>query len=112
VLAYLPRAIWGDAKAAAADAGVPPRRTQSGQRDTSRLSKQGQARLRRYLFVAATVAIRHDPDLAAFHTRLQPRGKAKRSATGAVMHKLLRRIMGRRRAFSAEQAPVPTALAA
>ncbi len=112
VLAYLPRAIWGDAKAAAAYAGVHPRREQSGQRATSRLSKQGHARLRRYLFVAATVAIRHDPDLAAFHTRLQTRGKVKRSATCAVMHKLLRRMMGRLRAYYATQSTAPAALAA
>lgn len=112
VLAYLPRDIWGNAKAAAAYAGVHPRREQSGQRDTSRLSKQGHARLRRYLFVAATVAIRHDPDLAAFHTRLQTRGKVKRSATCAVMHKLLRRMMGRLRAYYATQSTAPAALAA
>lgn len=62
--------------------------------------------------MAATVAIRHDPDLTAFHTRLQQRGKAYRSATCAVMHKLLRRMMGRLRAFYAAQAATPTALAA
>lgn len=101
VLAYLPREIWGDAKAAAAYAGVHPRREQSGQRDRSRLSKQGHARLRRYLYVAAVVAVRHDPDLAAFRDRLQARGKAKQSALCAVMHKLLRRMMGRLRAFAA-----------
>lgn len=112
VLAYLPRPIWGDAKAAAAYAGVHPRRQQSGQRDTSRLSKQGHARLRRYLYLAATIAIRHDADLATFHARLQDRGKAYRSATCAVMHKLLRRMMGRLRAFYADQAAATLPLAA
>ena len=112
VLAYLPRAIWGNAKAVAAYAGVHPRRIQSGQRDTSQLSKQGHARLRRYLYVAASVAIRYDADLAAFHTRLQTRGKAARSATCAVMHKLLRRMMGRLRAFYAGQTTAPLSLAA
>jgi transposase len=101
VLAYLPRAIWGDAKAAAAYAGVHPRREQSGQRDRSRLSKQGHAGLRRYLYVAATVAARCDGDLAAFRTRLRGRGHVPLSATCAVMHKLLRRMMGRLRAFYA-----------
>ena len=45
--------LWGDPKAAAAYAGVHPRRDQSGQRDRSRLSKQGHAGLRRYLYLAA-----------------------------------------------------------
>ena len=101
VLAYLPRAIWGDPKAAAAYAGVHPRRDQSGQRDRSRLSKQGHAGLRRYLYVAATVAARYDGDLAAFRARLLGRGHAPLSAACAVMHKLLRRMMGRLRAFYA-----------
>ena len=101
VLAYVPRAIWGDAKAAAAYAGVHPRREQSGQRDRSRLSKQGHAGLRRYLYMAAIVAVKHDPDLAAFRDRLLGRGKAKQSALCAVMHKLLRRMMGEVRAFYA-----------
>jgi len=106
VLGYLPAGIWGDAKAAAAYAGVHPRREQSGQRDRSRLSKQGHAPLRRYLYLAATVAVRHDPALAAFHARLVGRGHARRSATCAVMHKLLRRLMGRLRAYYADQ-PTP-----
>jgi transposase len=112
VLAYLPRGIWGDAKAAAAYAGVHPRREQSGQRDRSRLSKQGHPGLRRYLYLAATVAVRHDADLRAFADRLIGRGHAKRSATCAAMHKLLRRMMGKLRAFYAAQAAPPTPLAA
>ena len=112
MLAYLPRGVWGDAKAAAAYAGVHPRREQSGQRDASRLSKQGHAGLRRYLYLAATVAVRHDPALAAFRDRLRGRGHAERSATCAAMHKLLRRMMGRLRELHAAQAAPPTPLAA
>lgn len=103
VLAYLPAGVWGDAKAAAAYAGVHPRREQSGQTDRSRLSKQGHAGLRRYLYVAATVAVRHDASLKAFYDQFVARGKHPASATCAVMHKLLRRLMGRLRAFYAEQ---------
>lgn len=62
--------------------------------------------------MAATVALRHAADLAAFHARLQQRGKAPRSAICAVMHKLLRRMMGRLQAYYAAQAATPTALAA
>jgi transposase len=112
VLAYLPRGVWGDAKAAAAYAGVHPRRDQSGQRDHSRLSKQGHAGLRRYLYVAATVAVRCDADLATFRDRLVGRGKHPASAKGAAMHKLLRRMMGCLRAFYAARDPAPTALQA
>jgi transposase len=92
VLAYLPAGVLGNAKAAAAYAGVHPRQEQSGQRDRSRLSKQGCPALRRYLYLAALTAIRHDPEIAAWHHRLLTRGKAARSATCAVAHK---RMMGR-----------------
>ncbi len=112
VLGYLPAGCWGNPKAAAAYAGVDPRREQSGQRNRSRLSKQGHARLRRYLYLAATVAIRHDEDLAAFHARLCARGKPRPSATCAVMQKLLRRLMGRLRSFYASQHATSPALTA
>jgi transposase len=101
VLAYLPAGVWGDPKAAAAYAGVHPRREQSGQRDRSKLSKQGHAGLRRYLYLAATTALRHDASLRAFYDRLVGRGKHPASARCAVMHKLLRRLMGQLRAFYA-----------
>lgn len=116
VLGYLPRGVWGDAKAAAAYAGVHPRRTQSGQRDGSRLSKQGHAGLRRYLYCAAIVALRDDPALIAVHDRLVARGKHPASARCAVMHKLLRWMMGRLKAYyaaqHAAQPPAAVALAA
>jgi transposase len=95
VLAYLPAGVLGDAKKAAAYAGVHPRREQSGQRDRSRLSKQGCAPLRRYLYLAALSAVRFDPAMAAFHARLRARGKAAKSALCAVAHKLLRQLMGK-----------------
>jgi transposase len=104
VLGYLPAAIWGDAKAAAAYAGVHPKREQSGQRDRSRLSKQGHAKLRRHLWLGAQVAVRHDPTMIAFHHRLCDGGKAPQSAVCAVMHKLLRRMMGTLRAYYAAHA--------
>jgi len=97
VLGYLPAEVWGNAKAAAAYAGVHPRREQSGQRDYSRLSKQGHAGLRRALWMPALVAIARDPSMAAVRDRLVARGHAPKSAVCAVMHKLLRRMMGRLR---------------
>jgi len=98
VLAYLPPGVWGNAKAAAAYAGLHPKLAQSGQRATSKLSKQGPGLLRRHLYLAAMAAVRGDPDLAACYARLVARGKAPRSALCAVADKLLRRMMGRLRA--------------
>ena len=95
VLAYLPAGVLGDPKAAAAYAGLHPRHEQSGQRDRSRLSKQGCPPLRRYLYLAAVTAVRRDPAMAAFHARLRARGKAAKAATCAVAHKILRQLMGK-----------------
>jgi transposase len=95
VLAYLPAGVLGNPKAAAAYAGLHPRQEQSGQRASSRLSKQGCPPLRRYLYLAAMAAIRFDPEIAAWHQRLCDRGKAPKSAVCAVAHKLLRRMMGK-----------------
>jgi transposase len=104
VLAYLPAGVLGNPKAAAAFAGVHPRHEQSGQRAASRLSKQGCPALRRYLYLAALSAIRYDPEIAAWHQTLLQRGKATRSATCAVAHKLLRRMMGKLREARQHQA--------
>jgi len=97
VLAYLPAGVLGNPKAAAAYAGLHPRQEQSGQRDQSRLSKQGCPALRRYLYLAAMAAIRCDPLIRDWYERLCRRGKAAQSALCAVAHKLLRQMMGRLR---------------
>jgi transposase len=112
VLADLPAAVLGDAKKAAAYAGVHPRHDQSGQRSSSRLSKQGCPALRRYLYLAALAAIRCDPDIRAWYQRLRGRGKAAQSATCAVAHKLLRQLMGKIRDQRKEAHPDPLPLAA
>ena len=110
VLAYLPAGVLGNPKAAAAYAGVHPRQEQSGQRDRSRLSKQGCPALRRYLYLAAMSAIQHDREIQAWYRSLCARGKAPQSATCAVAHKLLRQMMGRLRdARAAQTVPLPLA---
>lgn len=95
VLAYLPAGVHGNAKAAAAYAGVHPRQEQSGMRSSSRLSKQGCPAVRRYLYLAAQCAVRFDPVLKTWYEALRARGKAAQSALCAVAHKLLRQMMGR-----------------
>lgn len=107
VLAYLPAGVLGDAKAAAAYAGVHPRHDQSGQRDRSRLSKQGCPALRRYLYLAAMSAVRHDPAMAAWHAKLCARGKAAKSALCAVAHKILRQLMGKIKEARRDHALIP-----
>ena len=92
-------AAWGHLKAAAACAGVHPAISASGRTERRRLSRTGSGRLRRYLYCGALSARRWDPELRAFYERLVARGKPKKAAIVAVMPKLLRRLMGRLRAF-------------
>ncbi len=106
VLAYLPAGVHGQAKAAAAYAGVHPRHEQSGLRASSRLSKQGCPAVRRYLYLAAQCAVRCDPVMKAWYEALQARGKVPQSALCAVAHKLLRQMMGRLKQARAERAAV------
>jgi transposase len=103
VLAYLPAGVHGNAKAAAAYAGVHPRQAQSGQRASSRLSKQGCPAVRRYLYLAAACASHRDPVMHAWYAALCARGKARQSAICAIAHKLLRQMMGRLRQARAER---------
>jgi transposase len=107
VLAYLPAGVHGNAKAAAAYAGVHPRQDQSGQRSRSHLSKQGCPALRRYRSLAAMGAIRFDPEMRGWYEALVARGKAPQSAVCAVAHKLLRQMMGRLRQARAERLAAP-----
>ena len=108
-LAYLPAGVHGNAKTAAAYAGAHPKQAQSGQRESSRLSKQGCPALRRYLYLAAQCAVRTDPVMRAWYEALQGRGKAKQSAICAVAHKLLRQMMGRLKQARAERAAAEVA---
>ncbi len=107
VLGYLPPETWGNAKAAAAYAGVHPRHVQSGRSSRSHLSKRGHRRLRRYLYLAARVAVQRDAGSRACYERLLANGKAPKAALCAVMHKLLRQMMGRLRRYYAQQQPFP-----
>lgn len=85
-----------DADAFAAYAGVTPMQRTSGSsvRKRSKMSKMGDAALRRCLYMPATTALRWNPVIRAFYERLCQRGKAKMVALGAAMHKLLRIAFG------------------
>jgi transposase len=87
---------FGNARAVAAYAGLTPRQYRSGtsvQRQ-SRLSKVGNAALRRALYFPAIVAKQHNPVLQAFCARLAGRGMAKMAIIGAAMRKLLQLAYG------------------
>jgi len=80
----------------AAFAGLTPREFSSGSsvHGKPRLSKIGNSRLRKALFMPAIVARRYNPPILAFCDRLTAKGKSKMSVIGAVMHKLLRQVFG------------------
>jgi len=79
-----------------ASAGLDPRECSSGSslRKKARISKAGNAHLRRALYMPALVAIRHQPHLRAFYQHLRAQDKPKMVALIAVMRKLLHAIYG------------------
>ena len=76
--------------------GLDPRECSSGSsvHKKIRISKAGNAHLRRALYRPALVAIRHQPHLRAFYPHLRAQGKLKRVALVGVMRKLLHAIYG------------------
>ena len=80
----------------AAYAGLTPRQHQSGSSvfRRSRLSKTGNAYLRRALYMPALVALRWNPIIRLFVERLRESGKHKMVIVGAVMRKLLHIVYG------------------
>jgi transposase len=74
----------------AAYLGVIPSEHTSGEsvRQPPHLSKTGPSHLRAKLYMAAVVAIQHNPVVRAHYERLLKRGKCKMSALGGAMRKL------------------------
>jgi transposase len=77
------------AQSAAAYCGLSPREFQSGTsvRKKTRLSKAGNPRLRKALFLPTQTAVRFNPLLWEFFARLVGAGKPKMQAIGACMRK-------------------------
>lgn len=79
----------------AAFVGVVPRLQESGSyQGKTMLCKQGHARLRAILYMAAIVAKQYNPDIKAQYERLLRRGKTKMQALGAAMRKLVQICFG------------------
>lgn len=73
-----------------AHAGLDPRHDESGHAvRPTRISRQGNARLRALLYMPALTLIRRDRNARAFYEKLLSRGKAKMQAIVAVMRKML-----------------------
>jgi len=79
------------AESAAAYCGLSPREYQSGTsvRKRTRLSKAGNARLRKALFLPTRTAVRFNPLLRGFFERLVKADKPPMQAIGACMRKLV-----------------------
>ncbi len=86
---------YKSARQVAAYAGLTPRNNRSGtMRGQTRLSKTGNARVRKALFLPAMVAKRHNPVVRNFCQRLAGHGKNKMQLLGAAMRKLLHIAFG------------------
>lgn len=83
------------ARQAAAYAGLSPQLSDSGTSlKRTKLSKTGNGRVRKALYMPAIVASRYNPVLREFSNRLSQRGKSKMVIIGAVMRKLLHLAFG------------------
>lgn len=69
--------------------GLAPLNDDSGRRLGPRRCRGGRGDVRRVLYMATVVAIRHNPIIAAFYQRLRAAGKPGKVALTAAMHKLL-----------------------
>jgi transposase len=87
---------YRSARQVAAFAGLVPRERQSGSsvRGRVRLSKIGNARLRKALYFPAITAIRCSPFFQTWVVGLRQRGKSKMAVIGAVMRKLVHLAYG------------------
>ncbi len=86
---------YKNARQLAAQAGITPKEYQSGTiQKKTHLSKIGNARLRKALFMPALAAITYNPAIKQFRERLLAAGKQKMAVVGAIMHKLIRFVFG------------------
>lgn len=97
ILAEIPQLKqFTSARQAAAFAGLTPKQRTSGSsvHGRTRLSKMGNARVRKALYMPAVASLKWNPLTQQLYQRLQQRGKHSMAAMGAVMRKLLHLIYG------------------
>lgn len=75
-------------------AGIDPSVYQTGQFQASEahMSKRGSPYLRHALWLSASIAVRHDPELQAYYQAKRKEGKHHGTVVGAVSRKLLARV--------------------
>lgn len=89
LLVYLPELGTLSRREVAALVGVAPIARESGNWSGQRFIFGGRGAARRVLYMATLAAIRHNPHIQAFFTRLRERGKKGKVAVVACMRKLL-----------------------
>ena len=89
LLAQMPELGQLNRREAAALAGLAPFNRDSGKLRGRRTIFGGRRAVRTGLYMAALVATRHNPILAAFYRRLRAAGKPPKLALSATMRKLL-----------------------
>ena len=97
LIAELPELTdFKSAREVAARAGLTPQHCQSGTsgRKSTPISKTGNTRIRRMLYLPAMVAMKHNPILKNFAERLEGRGKQPKEIILAVARKLIHLIYG------------------
>jgi transposase len=96
MLAVIRSRSFNSASQCAAFLGLVPVQHESGSsvHGPSRLSKAGDAPVRAKRYMAAVVAIQHNPDIKRQYERLLKKGKSKMSALGAAMRKLVHICFG------------------
>lgn len=96
MLAVLHSRKFTRAEQVAAFLGLVPVEHQSGSsiQKRPRLAKNGDAKTRAVLYMAAIVATQYNPHVKALYTRLCAKGKAKMAALGAAMRKLVHLCFG------------------
>lgn len=83
------------AKQVVAFAGLVPKESSSGTiQAKTRLSKVGNARLRKLLYMPVVSAKRYNPVIIALCSRIESTGKSKMVSIGAAMRKLLHIVFG------------------
>jgi transposase len=112
LLSALPELGQLSHKQIAALVGVAPFNYDSGQMRGKRRVFGGRANVRQVLFMATMVAVRYNPVLKGFYGRLLERGKLKKVALVACMHKLLTIMNAIVKQGKAWVAPEPEAKAA
>jgi transposase len=96
ILAFLTVENFNSAKQVAAFVGLNPKPRQSGSSvlGIGRISKTGDADLRKAFYMPAIVSLRFNPIIKDFAERLSSAGKSKMVIVIAVMRKLLHIIYG------------------